>query len=36
MFNKKTEKIRLDYENQIKSQISNSLEQILKKVTPEL
>lgn len=34
MFNKKTEKIRLDYENQIKSQISNSLEQILNKVKP--
>lgn len=33
MFDNKTEKIRLDYENQIKSQISNSLSGILKKVS---
>lgn len=33
MFDNKTEKIRLDYENQIRSQISNSLQSILKKVS---
>lgn len=33
MFDNKTEKIRLEYENQIRSQISNSLQSILKKVS---
>jgi hypothetical protein len=33
LFDNKTEKIRLDYESQIKSQISNSLQGILKKVS---
>lgn len=33
MFNKKTDKIRLDYETKIKSQVSFSMEEILKKVT---
>lgn len=33
MFDNKTEKIRLEYENQIKSQITNSLLGILKKVS---
>ena len=33
MFDNKTEKIRLEYENQIRSQISDSLLSILKKVS---
>lgn len=33
MFNKKTDKIRLDYETKIKSQVNFSLEEILKKVS---
>lgn len=33
LFNNKTEKIRLDYETQIKSQINSSLQGILKKVS---
>ena len=33
LFNNKTEKIRLDYETQIKSQINSSLQGILKKIS---
>lgn len=33
LFDNKTEKIRLEYENQIRSQINNSLQEILEKVS---